>query len=85
MQDLRAFVERLAYFTLIVPLTVALASGSIALTQVDVKETPKEMHVELPADVLFAFGESKAFASSQSIVACPKSSWRSGRVCTGPT
>jgi outer membrane protein OmpA-like peptidoglycan-associated protein len=47
-----------SYFLMIVPLTVALASSSIALTQLDVRETPQATRVELPADVLFTFGES---------------------------
>lgn len=46
------------YFMAIVPLTGALASGSLALMGLDVSESPQEVRIELPADVLFSFNES---------------------------
>jgi outer membrane protein OmpA-like peptidoglycan-associated protein len=48
----------ITYFLAIMPLTLALASGSIALTLLDVHETTQATRLELPADVLFTFGES---------------------------
>jgi outer membrane protein OmpA-like peptidoglycan-associated protein len=49
----------IGYFLALVPLTLSLASGSLALTQLEVRETQTETRIELPADVLFNFGESK--------------------------
>jgi outer membrane protein OmpA-like peptidoglycan-associated protein len=45
----------LTYFFTIVPLTLALASAAISVTQVAVEKTPTGTKVDLPSDVLFDF------------------------------
>lgn len=46
------------YLFFIVPLTVSVASGSMALMQLDVRETAKDIHIDLPTDVLFEFDQA---------------------------
>lgn len=48
----------LAYGLFIVPMTLALASGAIALSQLPAQETPRQAIVVLPADVLFDFDKA---------------------------
>lgn len=44
-----------SFLVFIVPLTVSLASASIALMQLEITESAKTLRIDLPADVLFDF------------------------------
>ncbi len=47
------------YLVFIVPTTVGVASASMALLQLDIRETPRETQIDLPSDVLFDFGSAE--------------------------
>jgi outer membrane protein OmpA-like peptidoglycan-associated protein len=49
----------LSYAVFIVPLTLAIASASLALgrSEVEERETPQETRFDVPADILFDFGQ----------------------------
>lgn len=48
----------ISYLIFIVPLTLGLTCASIALTQLDVRETAANTQIDLSTDVLFDFGKS---------------------------
>jgi outer membrane protein OmpA-like peptidoglycan-associated protein len=47
-----------SYLLFIVPLTVGIACASMAMMQLDVRESAKATQIDLPTDVLFAFDEA---------------------------
>jgi outer membrane protein OmpA-like peptidoglycan-associated protein len=59
-QSASIIVLYLAYFFVLVPITIGVASASIALSQPQLKQkqTAKEDIIELPADILFDFDKA---------------------------